>query len=91
MRLRSSRRNQIVERIGLELRALYGEVLCEPLPDRFCELLGRLEEVTTAATASSPTARLGAPFPSTGRADRETPGLPSRQRRAKVNCLELGE
>jgi len=55
MRLRSSRRNQIGERIGLELRALYGEALCEPLPDRFCELLGRLEQVTTAATASSPT------------------------------------
>ena len=89
--MRLSRRNQIGERIGLELRALYGEVLCEPLPDRFCELLGRLDEVTIAATASSPTARQDAPLPSTGRADRKTPGLPSRQRRAKVNCLEPGE
>jgi len=90
MRLRSSGRNQIAERIGLELRALYGEVLCEPLPDRFCELLGRLEAVTTAAAASSLTARQGVPFPSTSRADRKTPGLPSRQRGA-VNCLEPGE
>jgi hypothetical protein len=87
MRLRSSRRNQIQERIGLELRALYGEVLCEPLPDRFRELLGRL----APATASSPTARQGAPFPSTSRADRKTPRLPSRQRRPKVNCSEPGE
>jgi len=86
MRSRSSRRNQIKERIGLELRALYGEVLCEPLPDRFCELLGRLEEVTTG-----PDARQDAPFSSTSRADRKTPGLSARLRRPKVNCLEPAE
>ena len=89
MRSRSSRRNEIGERIGLELRALYGEVLCEPLPHRFCELLGRLEEEATAARA--PTARQAAPFPSTPPADRKAPGLPSRLRRGKVYCLEPGE
>ena len=88
MRSRSSRRNEIGERIGSELRALYGEVLCEPLPDRFCELLGRLEEETRAAAARSPTARQGAPSPSTPPADRKAPGLTSRLRRAKYYCLE---
>ena len=91
MRSRSSRRNEIGERIGSELRALYGEVLCEPLPDRFCELLGRLEEETRAAAARSPTARQGAPSPSTARAKRKALGLPSRLRRTKVNFLEPAE
>ena len=91
MRSRSLRRNEIGERIGLELRALYDEVLCEPLPDRFCELLGRLDEETRAAAARSPTARQVAPFPSTARPDLKSPGLPSRLRRAKVNCLEPAE
>jgi len=64
MRSRSSRRNEIGERIGSELRALYGEVLCEPLPDRFCELLSRLQERSpTAATSSTPSARRAAPSP----------------------------
>jgi len=35
MRTSSSRRNVIGARIGKELRALYGEVLREPLPERF--------------------------------------------------------
>ena len=91
MRSRSSHRNEIGERIGSELRALYGEVLCEPLPDRFCELLGRLEEEIRAAASRSPTAPQGAPSPSAARAKRKALGLPTRLRRAKVNCLEPAE
>ncbi len=91
MRSRSSRRKEIGARIGSELRALYGEVLCEPLPYRFCELLGRLEEETRVAAARSPTARQGALSPSTARPDRKAPGLPSRLRQAKVNYLESAE
>jgi hypothetical protein len=37
MRSRSSRPNEIAEKIGLELRALYSAVLREPVPDRFRE------------------------------------------------------
>jgi len=73
--LRSSRRKEIAERIGLELRALYGEVLSEPLPERFNELLGRLEEKTTAAAVHPPTAGQVAPLPSTARTDRAVPRL----------------
>jgi len=91
MRSRSSRQNEIGNRIGLGLRALYGEVLCEPLPDRFCELLGRLDAETTAAAARSQTARQGAPWPSTARPDRNAAGFLSPLRQAKVNCLELAE
>jgi hypothetical protein len=91
MRSRSSRRNEIGGRIGLELRALYGEVLREPLPERFCELLDRLEEKTTTATASFPSTRQRAPFPLNVRADRKVSGLLSRQRGTKVNCLEPAE
>ena len=91
MRSRSSRRNEIGERIGSELRALYDEVLREPVPDRFCELLARLEEETTAAAARSQTAQEGAPSPSTAHADQKALGLPSRLRRTKVNFLEPAE
>jgi anti-sigma factor NepR-like protein len=91
MRSRSSRRNEIGERIGSELRALYDEVLREPVPDRFCELLRRLEEETTAAAGRSQYAREGAASPSTAHADQKALGLPSRQRRAKPHCLEPAE
>ena len=31
------------QRIGNELRSMYAELLNQPVPDRFAELLGRLE------------------------------------------------
>jgi len=89
MRTSSSRRNVIGGRIGMELRALYGEVLREPLPERFCDLLDRLEEKTEAA--SFPSARQGGLFPLNVREDRKVPELRSRQHGTKVNCLELAD
>ena len=90
MRSRSSRRNEIGERIGLGLHALYGEVLCEPLPDRFCELLGRFEEETKAAAARFPTARQDAPSPSAARAKRQGPGITASAAPGKSQLLGAG-
>jgi hypothetical protein len=41
--------NDISEQISAELRGLYAEVLSQPVPDRFLDLLNRLE---TAAISS---------------------------------------
>ena len=73
----------------MELRALYGEVLREPLPQRFCDLLDRLEEKTEAASFPSP--RQGGLFPLNVREDRKVPKLRSRQHGTKGNCLELAD
>jgi hypothetical protein len=35
---------QIQGRIGDQLRAMYDELMHQPVPDRFAELLGRLEQ-----------------------------------------------
>ena len=43
MSSRSSRRNEIGGAIGDQLRAIYDEVLNEPIADRFFELLNQLE------------------------------------------------
>lgn len=37
---------QIGEQIGKELRVLYEEVVTQPIPDRFLELLNELEKTT---------------------------------------------
>lgn len=50
-----SRQNAIVENIGEQLQTLYDEVLREPLPDRFCELLRRLESQKTTGETQSET------------------------------------
>lgn len=41
--LRGSRSDKIGEHIGQELRDLYNNVLSQPIPDRFLELLNKLE------------------------------------------------
>ena len=65
---RSSRRNEIGGAIGDQLRAIYDEVLNEPIADRFFELLGQLEmdsklvahqENTWKFASSQSTARTG--------------------------------
>jgi len=43
MTLRPSRANSVVDEIGAQLRAMYEQVLHEPLPDRFSDLLNTLE------------------------------------------------
>ena len=81
MRSRSSRPNEIVEKIGLELRALYCAVLREPVPDRFRELLGRLESGAIAAVAQ----------PQTSCTDRNATGMACRPRSGKAYRLEPAE
>ena len=61
MRSKLSRQNEIAEKIGRELQALYDEVLREPLPDRFYELLDRLETRKTSVETRSETASKHAP------------------------------
>jgi Anti-sigma factor NepR len=41
--------SQIGEQIGKELRVLYEEVVTQPIPDRFLELLNQLETATISA------------------------------------------
>jgi hypothetical protein len=38
------RNSNVKDHIGRQLRALYDEVACQPVPDRFMELLNRLDE-----------------------------------------------
>lgn len=42
-RSRTDERNEIGEQIGAQLRTLYDDVLNQPVPDRFLELLNKLE------------------------------------------------
>ena len=41
---RSRRKPSIQDHIGQELRAMYDEVLQQPIPDRFVDLLNALDE-----------------------------------------------
>lgn len=38
--------NQIGEQIGKELRVLYEELVTQPIPERFLDLLNQLEKAT---------------------------------------------
>jgi hypothetical protein len=49
--VRASRSNKIGEQIGEQLRCLYNDVLTQPIPDRFVELLNKLEESTISPSA----------------------------------------
>ena len=51
--LRSNQtRNDVGEQIGEQLRSLYEDVLNQPIPDRFLELLNRLESDPISPTPS---------------------------------------
>src|SRR5208283_724361 len=53
MRSKPSPQQKISEQIGKELRAIYDDVLHEPIPDRFLALVDRLgEEIVATAPAS---------------------------------------
>jgi len=45
--------NDIGEHIGRELRALYADVVSQPLPDRFLDLLNGLETGAISSPAAS--------------------------------------
>ena len=57
MRSKLSCQHEVAEKIGRELQTLYNGVLHEPLPDRFCELLDRLERRKTPVEKPLETAR----------------------------------
>ncbi len=42
-RVRKAPKPEIVEQIGLRLRGVYNDVLMQPIPDRFLDLLQKLE------------------------------------------------
>ena len=44
-----TRKDKIAAEIGAQLRAMSNNVLCEPLPNKFSELLARLEAGTIVA------------------------------------------
>lgn len=48
----TSEPNKIGEQIGAQLRSLYDDVLNQPVPDRFLELLNKLETDTISPTRS---------------------------------------
>lgn len=48
----SQKRNDVGEQIGEQLRSLYEDVLNQPVPDRFLELLNRLESDPISPTPS---------------------------------------
>jgi hypothetical protein len=55
MRSKSSAQQKISEQIGQELRAIYDDVLHEPIPDRFLALVDRLgEEIAAVPMARQP-------------------------------------
>lgn len=47
----------IGEQIGRELRGLYDDVVAQPVPDRFLDLLNRLEKKTISSEARSKSPR----------------------------------
>lgn len=52
----SPRSNEMGEQIGRELRGLYDDVVAQPVPDRFLDLLNRLETgaISSRADVKSP-------------------------------------
>jgi len=48
--------SEVQGHIGRQLRAVYDEVLHQPIPDRFLELLSRLDDIVPEELPSSPTA-----------------------------------
>lgn len=60
---KASPKPEIVEQIGLRLRGCYNDVLMQPIPDRFIDLLSQLEADVSAGTpqeAGSPASKKGA-------------------------------
>jgi hypothetical protein len=51
--------DDIGDQIRPQLRAIYEEVLREPLPDRFCALLDRLEADGASIATPAPLAKRG--------------------------------
>jgi hypothetical protein len=76
MRSKPSPQHKIGEQIGKELRAIYDDVLHEPIPDRFRVLMDRLgEELASTAPAPGPTSRVAPPL-TTGRVPRAAARVP---------------
>lgn len=45
---KTASKNDVAEQIGLGLRSIYDDILAQPVPDRFFDLLRRLETVAEA-------------------------------------------
>ena len=86
MSSRARRRSAIGDKIGAQLRSIYNEVLNEPLPERFSDLLNQLETEGTpdpSAVNSWALERLsedGLPAPEVGLRRPANRGFVRRQR-----------
>lgn len=45
--MKSSPKPDVTDLIGQQLRKYYGQIVDQPVPDRFLELLDRLDEATS--------------------------------------------
>ena len=87
MSSRSSRRNEIGGAIGDQLRAIYDEVLNEPIADRFFELLNQLETDSKLVAHKKNTQKF-APSQSTTRISRNAPGIMPKSLAGRTKLLE---
>ena len=87
MSSRSSRRNEIAGAIGDQLRAIYYEVLDEPIADRFVELLDQLETDSKLVAHQKNTQKF-APSQSTARISRNAPGIMPKSLAGRTKFLE---
>ena len=87
MSSRSSRRNEIAGAIGDQLRAIYDEVINEPIADRFFELLDQLEMDSEFVAHQNNTQKF-APSQSTARISRNAPGIMPKSLAGRTKLLE---
>jgi hypothetical protein len=87
MNSKLSRRNEIGGAIGDQLRAIYDEVLNEPIADRFFELLHQLETDSKLVAHQNNTQKF-APSQSTGRISRNALGIIPKSLAGRTKLLE---
>ena len=88
MSSRSSRRNEIGGAIGDQLRAIYDQVLNEPIADRFFEVLDQLETDSKLVVAHQKNTQKFAPSQSTARISRNAPGIMPKSLAGRTKLLE---
>ncbi|MGC1859850.1 MAG: NepR family anti-sigma factor [Methylocystis sp.] len=88
MSSRSSRRNEIGGAIGDQLRAIYDQVLNEPIADRFFELLDQLETDSKLVVAHQKNTQKFAPPQSTARISRNAPVIIPKSLAGRTKHLE---
>jgi hypothetical protein len=88
MSSRSSRRNEIAGAIGDQLRAIYDQVLNEPIADRFFELVDQLETDSKLVVAHQTNTQKFAPSQSTACISRNAPVIIPKSLAGRTKRLE---